>query len=186
MAKVKTTKRQPKKAAANAKKAAAKDVRVKNAKELLEVFDSTAEKLVHQRRGKTFNKKTRETIVSYGPWLASVTMLVILPELLVFAKTGTVFGLVSFFDIVLFNQQSWVLLVIMFVNAMLLADSLSDIFAKKRRGWSRVYAAHIITAAYIVIHLISNITAPAAPLISLACLGFLLFVLYDVRSYYKK
>lgn len=184
MAKAKTTKRQPKKAAAE--KPAVKNVRVKSAKDIVKELDTGMEKLVHTKSGKNLSKKTQKAIVSYGPWLTALTLLVLLPELLVFAKTGEIFGIVGFFDSVLFNQQSWVLLVVIFINAMLLADALSDVFAKKARGWSRVYAAHIITALYIISHLVRNITEPAAPVISLGFLAVLFFVLYDIRPYYTK
>lgn len=184
MAKAKSTKRQPK--VHSSEKTVVKTVRVKNAKDLVKEFDKNAEKILYKRSGKKLGQQTQKTIVSYGPWLTAILLLIGFPELLVFAKTGEIFGITGFFDTVLFNQQSWVLLVIIFLNAMLLADGLSDVFAKKQRGWVRVYIAHVITTGYIFIHLLRDLSQPAAPIISLAILGLLFFVLYDIRPYYTK
>ena len=160
MAKAKSTKRQPK--VHSSEKTVVKTVRVKNAKDLVKEFDKNAEKILYKRSGKKLGQQTQKTIVSYGPWLTAILLLIGFPELLVFAKTGEIFGITGFFDTVLFNQQSWVLLVIIFLNAMLLADG------------------------YIFIHLLRDLSQPAAPIISLAILGLLFFVLYDIRPYYTK
>lgn len=177
----KARKRQPKKVA---EKPVTKNIRVKSAKDVVKELDVTAEKLVHVRTGKTFSKKTQKNIVSYGPWLTAATVFIVIPELLVFAKTGQIFGIAGFFNLILFNQQAWVLMVVLFINAMLLADGLSDVFAKKQRGWNRVYVTYVISALYCVLQLLQNITTPAAPIISLAILVLMLFALYDIRPYY--
>jgi len=179
----KTAKRQPKKAVESP---VVKNVRVKSAKDVVVEFDVAAEKLIHGRVGKRLSKKSQKNIVSYGPWLTAVTVFIALPELLVFAKTGRIFGIYGFFSEILFNQQSWLLMIVIFINAMLLADGLSDIFAKKQRGWNRVYGILAISTLYCVLQLLQSLTTPAASIISIVALSTMLFGLYEVRPYYTK
>lgn len=179
----KATKRQPKK---SAEPKVAKNVRVKTAKDMVQELDTITQKVIHKNTGKSFSKKTQKTIVSYGPWLTALIVFVGVPELLVFAKTGETFGLSGLFDMILFNQQAWLLMIIILANFMLLADGLSDVFNKKKRGWNRVYAVLIISALYCIMQLLKNLTAPAAPIISIGLIAILLFTIYDVRPYYTK
>lgn len=171
-----------------AKKAAPKStasVQVKNAADVVRAFNAGVEYLFYTKVGKKIAKSTQTSLVAYGPWIMAALLLVVLPELLIFAKEARLVGFSGFFTAIFFNQASWVLMVIVFTNCILLADGLSDVFAKKRRGWDRLYLALLINGGYVLSQLAQNITRPAAPIISLAAIAFCLYGALDVRKYYK-
>ena len=169
----------------NPRKSTSLDVRVKNGSEVIAAFNKGVELVFHTKVNRRFSKGTRNTLVAYGPWIMSVLLLFVLPELLVFAKEGRLVGLSGFFTVIFFNQASWVVMSVVLTNCLLLADGLSDVFAKKRRGWDRLYVALLVNGIYVLTQLAQNPTQFAAPTISLAAIGFFLFATLDVRTYYK-
>lgn len=166
-------------------KAKTKNVKVKKGSEVLSAISRNFAHNIHGRYSLGFSDKTREKLVAYGPWLAILLTAAITPELLIFAKSGTFINFSGFFSDILFNQQSWMILVILFVNIILLVDGLSHLFNKEKKGWDRVYQATLISGAYVLWQLLSNISQPAAPLLSLLAIVFILFSLLDIKSYYK-
>jgi hypothetical protein len=160
-------------------------VKVKTFPELLKNIDSKLHYYVHDRFNASLSKKTQQKIVAYGPWLSAVLVLIILPELIMFAKTGSLLTFTGFFDSIFFNQQSWVVMLVFLANILLLVDGLSQIFEKKLRGWQRIYQATLLSGIYILWQLLDQITNPAAPLVSLLSIGLILFTLFNIRSYYK-
>lgn len=160
-------------------------VQVKNASDVVKAFNKAVDYIFHSRVSKKLSKKTQTNLVAYGPWIMSALLLIILPELLIFAKDGQLVGISGFLTAIFFNQNSWVLMVIVFANCLLLADGLSDVFAKKRRGWDRFYIALLINGGYVISQLFQNISEPAAPVISLLSIAICLFVALDIRKYYK-
>lgn len=170
---------------AKTSKNTSKEVPVKSGAEVVAAFNKGVELVFHAKVNRRFSKNTRDTLVAYGPWLMSALLLVILPELLVFAKEGRLVGPSGFFTVIFFNQESWILMSVVLANCLLLADGLSDVFAKKQRGWQRLYIALLINGGYVIAHLLQNPTQFAAPALSLAAIGFFLFATLDIRTYYK-
>lgn len=166
-------------------KSAAKAVKVKDSRDVVRSFNVLVEQNLHNRLGVKFSKTSQQKLVAYGPWLMVVLLVFVAPELMLFAKTNHLVGLTGFLERILFDQQSWVLLIIIFTNCLLLADGLSSVAAQKKRGWDRVYLALLINSGYILWQLGSNLAQPAAPLVSLLGLGFCLFTLLDIKRYYK-
>lgn len=160
-------------------------VRVRNAREVVDRINALIEYALCERISKKLSVKNQRRIVSYGPWIASLLLLFILPQLLIFAKDATFVGVSTFFTAIFFNQASWVLMLVVLANCLLLADGLSDIFTKKRRGWNRIYIAFLINLAYIFTQLTQNITQPAAPIISLGLTTFFLSIHFNIKKYYK-
>ncbi len=160
-------------------------VRVKHAHEVVESITRILSHNLHHRYNFRLSKNTQKKLVAYGPWLATFLIIVVIPELLIFAKTGSLVGLTSFFDTILFNQASWVVLVILFINILLLVDGISHLFEKERRGWLRIYQASLLAASYIVWQFFNQITHPAAPLVSLVGMLCILFSLLDIEEYYR-
>src|SRR5690606_31920007 len=140
---------------------------------------------VHARFQYTLPKATKSKLVAYGPWLASLYVVIVSPQLLNLAKSGTLLSPSGFFNDIFFNQAAWVVLVVMLINVLLLVDGLSDLFATKRRGWNKLHLTALTTAAYILWQLLSNLSEPAAPILSLLVVWLVLFTLYDVRDYYS-
>lgn len=182
MAKKPAAKKNQKKTSA-AKKAP--NVRVKRSGEVVATLQNFIAHNVHGRHNLSFSKQTQKQIVAYGPWLAGLIVLVILPELLALAKTGRLISLTGFFDTILFNQASWVILIILFVNTLLLVNGLSHIFNKAKYGWDRIYVAVLISGGYIAWQFLNNLEQPAGPILSLVSVFFILFTLFDIRKYYN-
>lgn len=166
-------------------KAKTKNVKVKKGSEVLSAISRNFAYNIHGRYSLGFSGKTREKLVAYGPWLAVILVIVVLPELLILAKSGTLIGFSGFFSDILFNQQSWVILIILFINIMLLVDGLSHLFQKEAKGWTRVYQATLLSGGYVLWQLLGNLSQPAAPLLGLLAIVFILFSLLDIKSYYK-
>lgn len=168
-----------------AKASASTTVEVKNYKDILSGFNNFIAKNIHDRYNVTFSQVTKLKLVAYGPWLAIVTLLVILPQLLVLANNGQVSSPVGFLEQTLFNRESWVLLIILLTNIILLVDGLAELFNKALKGWNRVYLALLVNGGYILYQLFTQLDQPAAPLLSLLGIGFCLFTVLDIKRYYK-
>lgn len=160
-------------------------VRVKKGSEVVTALHGFLSHNLHGRFNVSLSKKLQTTLVAYGPWLAIVLVLVVLPELLILAKNGTLLTVTGFFDTILFNQEAWVVLLVLLSGIMLLVDGIGDLFGKKSKGWQRIYAAVLINAGYILWQLFGNLAQPAAPLLSLIAVFAILFALLDIKQYYK-
>lgn len=166
-----------------AKKAGA--VEVKGFQDIIRLFNNLISKNLHERFGVRFSKSNQVKIVAYGPWLSIAVLLLLAPELLVLANNAMFISPIGFLEKILFNRDSWVLLIIMFINIISAVDALSELFDKTMRGWNRVYVALLINMGYVFYQLLTSLEQPAAPLLSLVVFGFCLFTLLDIRQYYK-
>ncbi len=61
-------------------------VRVKSANEVVGVVQKFLAHNLHGRYNFSFSKKTQKQLVAYGPWLSSLLVVAILPELLALAR----------------------------------------------------------------------------------------------------
>jgi hypothetical protein len=161
------------------------NVRVKPANEVVATVQRHIEYNLHSRYNLSFSKATQKKLVAYGPWLAIGLIVFIIPQLMALAKTGSLMTFSGFFNTVFFNQDSWVILLIIFTNILLLVDGVSKIFEKGIAGWTRVYQAMVISTGYIVWQLLSNISEPAAPILALLGAVLVLFALFDIKQYYR-
>lgn len=160
-------------------------VEVKNASQVMHGIDTFLSRNLHGRFNHQLSSDTQKKLVSYGPWLSTLLVVVLLPELMVFAKQGSLMNFSGFFNIIFFNQQSWVIMLVMLGNIVLLVDGISYLFEKKRRGWTRIYQISILSTVYILWQLFANIIAPAPALISLIAMFIITFTLLDVKKHYK-
>lgn len=147
-----------------------------------QVFNSLAEYVFYTSINKKLPKKTQKRIVEYGTWFAALALLFILPELLILAKESRLVGISGFFTAMLFNQASWVLMLVVLANCVLLVQSLGDVSSKKRKGWDKIYLAFLINFSYIIIQIGHN---TAASLLSLCIVSIGLFILFDIKKCYK-
>ncbi|MCA9309385.1 hypothetical protein KC973_03340 [Candidatus Saccharibacteria bacterium] len=160
------------------------NVQVKSNKEVFATIERYLAHNLHDRFSFTFSKQTRAKLVAYGPWLATASVVLVSPQLMNLAKNGSLMTISGFFNDIFFNQQSWVILVAILLNILLLVDGLNGLFHKTRRGWTKVYITALITTVYIMSQLVQNLSQPAAPILSLLVALGILFTLYDVRDYY--
>ena len=160
-------------------------IEVRNLSDVVAVFNRVVAKNIHGRYNARFSENTRKKIVAYGPWLSIALLLVVAPTLLVLANDGMLISPIGFLEKVLFNRDSWVLLILVFINVLSAVDALDELFKKTIRGWNRVYVALLINTGYVFYQLASNVYQPAAPLLSLISFIFCLFALLDVKEYYN-
>lgn len=140
---------------------------------------------LHGRYNRHLSKSSQKKLVAYGPWLALGTLIIAAPELMLLANNGRFVSPIGFLEKVLFNRESWVLLMVVFINIICFVDALSDLFEKTKRGWDRVYLALLVNLTYVLYQLATNLDQPAGPLLSTLAFVFLIFGLLDVREYYK-
>lgn len=160
-------------------------VKVKQSSDVLATISNFISYNAHDRYTFRLSKSVQTQLVAYGPWLAGLFVTIISPQLLNLAKNGNLMTISGFFNDIFFNQQSWVMLVILLLNTLFVVDGLSDLFAKKVRGWNRVYIASLITAFYTLWQLAGNLDQPAAPILATLGAGFIVFCLLDIRNYYS-
>jgi len=178
----KTNKRSSKKATT---KPRSSKVEVKNFSQVSASVNRLFEYNLHKRFNARISTKNQKKIVSYAPWLAVLLVIVILPELMVFAKDSTLMNISGFFSLIFFNQASWVIMLVLLANILLFVDGLSYLFEQKKRGWLRIYQATLLSGSYISYQLIANLSSPAAPILCLLAVGLIIFVLIDIKHYYK-
>ncbi|MFO0971712.1 MAG: hypothetical protein U0520_05205 [Candidatus Saccharimonadales bacterium] len=145
-----------KKAATKRRSRAARTIEVKQHTDIIRIIDALLVKNMHDRYTVRLSEKTREMLVAYGPWLAIGLLAVIAPELMVLAKSGRLISATGFLEKVLFNRESWVLLMVVFINIICFVDALSDLFEKTKRGWDRVYLAILVNLTYVLYQLATN------------------------------
>lgn len=160
-------------------------IKVKSAREVGQMIQRHIAYNLHGRHSLSLGKPLQRKLVSYGPWLSILLVLFIIPELFIFAKTGSLMHISNFLDTILFNRSSWVILIILLANLLLLVDGIGELFESKRKGWQRIYLACLLSLGYILWQLADNISQPAAPLLSAVSLLLIIFVLFDIESYYK-
>lgn len=163
-------------------KSRANNVRVKTGSEVAKLVQSKVEHLIHGQFKSGLSKSTQKKIVSYGPWAATLLVIIVLPELMVLAKDSALMGFNGFFSLIFFNQQSWVIMLVLLANILLLVDGLGYLFEKRSRGWQRIYQASLISTAYIAYQLFTN---TLAAILSLIVMFAILFVILDIKKYYK-
>ncbi len=160
-------------------------VEVKNHRDVMSTINSFIAKNIHDRYNVTFSEATKLKIVAYAPWLAILILLVISPELIVLANNGLLTSPMGFLEKVLFNRDSWVLLIILLVNIICLVDGFGELFSKSIKGWNRIYFAQLVNSGYVIYQLFTQLDQPAAPLLSIICFSLILFTTLDVRRFYK-
>jgi hypothetical protein len=164
---------------------ASKAVEVKKTDDVVKAVNDFIFKSFHDRYNFSLSTNVKESLVAYGPWIAAALLLLFAPEMLVLAKTAQFISFSGFLEQILFSKDSWVILVVVFINCLAVADSLSYLFKKSKRGWNAVYGALLVNLIYVVYQLFSNLDHPAAPILSVIGLGACIFTLLDIRTYYK-
>ena len=160
-------------------------VSVKKGNEVLVSAQNFLTRNLHDRFNISLSKRIQTQLVAFGPWLSIALVLVILPELLVFAKNGMLITFSGFFETIVFNQEAWVVLLVILSGLMLLVDGIGDLFNKKLRGWQRIYLATLINTGYILWQLPGNMDNLAAPILSLLVAFIIIFAQLDIKKYYK-
>lgn len=148
-------------------------------------FEPAAPKVVFEQQLETYfidkapfqiPASTKEAIVKYVPWINLVFMVLLLPVVLAVLGLGALFTPISFLGGIGGGFAYILTLVFTIAILVLRALALPGLFNRKRSGWVFSYYGDLI-------NIILNI-------LSFSIIGLLfdvvfLFVLFQVRSYYK-
>ena len=148
-------------------------------------FEPVAPKVVFEQQLETYfiekapfqiPVSTKEAIVKYVPWINLVFMFLLLPVILAVLGLGALFTPVSFLG-GLGGGLTYILTLVFTIGILVLrALALPGLFNRKRSGWVFSYYGDLIN---IVLNILSF------SIIGLRFYVVFLFVLFQVRSYYK-
>jgi hypothetical protein len=140
------------------------------------VFESQLETYLIDKAPFQIPAPTKEAIVKYVPWINLVFMILLLPAVLAVLGLGALFTPFSFLGG--FGGGFAYIFTLLFTIAILVlrALALPGLFNRKRSGWVFSYYGDLIN---ILLNIISF------SIIGLLFDVLFLFVLFQIRSYYK-
>ncbi len=118
----------------------------------------------------------KEAIVKYVPWINLILMILLFPVILAVLGLGTILMPASFLGGVGTGFIYIVTMIVTGITLVLRAIALPGLFGRKRSGWVYTYYADMLNA---LLNLISF------SIMGLIFSVLFLFVLFQVRSYYK-
>lgn len=169
-----------------AKKSTSSNIQTKTWQEVVHSIDLVIRNVIHDNYSVSLSKVTQRRLVAYGPWLAVAFWILAIPQLLALTTTGGFLSLNMILETMVFSRESWVLLLLFFVSSVGIASAITDLSMQKVRGWNRMYAVVLLNSAYVAYQLLFGGNQAAGSLLGLAALAATLFVLLDIRRYYKK
>jgi hypothetical protein len=116
----------------------------------------------------------KEWIVKYGPWIAIVLLILLLPPILLLLGLGA--ALTPFGGVYYATNYSYIAIVTL-IQAGLTVAALPGLFARKMSGWTLLFYSRIL--AIVTTLLLGNVVA--------ALLGGLigLYILFQIRPLYE-
>lgn len=160
-------------------------IETKTWREVIHTIDVFIRDIIHDRHSVSLSKTSQRRVVAYGPWLAVAFWLIAIPQLLALTNTGGFLSLDTLLETMVFSRESWTILLLFFVTSVGVASAITDLSMQKLRGWNHIYAVTLLNASYVLYQLLFNTHQAAGSLLGLAALGAALFVILDVRKYYK-
>lgn len=118
----------------------------------------------------------KEAIVKYVPWVNLILMIILFPVVLGALGLGALFAPASFLGGVGSGFMYIITLIFSMASLILSAMALPGLFKRKRSGWVYTYYADLLQ---VVLNILSF------SIIGLLFNLIFLFVLFQVRSYYK-
>lgn len=119
----------------------------------------------------------KEAIVKFGPWVMLVMIIMTLPLILTLFGIGTVLAPFSYLGGVNTGMSYIISMCLIVVSLVLEAIALPGLFKKEKRSWNLVYYATLVSAVQSAVSM--NIIG------LLLGTGISLYILFQVRSYYK-
>lgn len=128
----------------------------------------------------------KDVIVKLIPWLNLVLLILLLPALLVIFSLGTAIGVLTPTVGVTIGPLYYLALLVLLVQAVMMAIALPGLFKGLRSGWQLIYYATLISIAYAVVDWIARPATVGGFLWSLITSGISLYILFQVRDHYKR
>lgn len=127
----------------------------------------------------------REVIVKLIPWLNLILLILLLPALLVIFSLGSAIGVLAPSVGVAVGPLYYLALLVLLAQAVMMAIALPGLFKRKRTAWLLIYYATLISAVYALVDWIARPIAVFGFIWSLVATAISLYILFQVRSYYK-
>ncbi len=121
-------------------------------------------------------QNVKEAIVKYVPWVNLVLMVLLFPVVLAVLGLGTILLPASFLGGIDSGFIYTITMIVTGITLILRAIALPGLFKRKRSGWVYTYYADMLNALLNII---------SFSLMGLLFSVVFLFVLFQVRSYYK-
>lgn len=125
--------------------------------------------------------KSKEVIVKVAPWVTLIILVISLPALFaIFGLGSMVAGLAAYSGFV-FGARYYLGLIVLLVQLVLMAMSISGLMKREMKGWKLVYYGDLISAVYALFSAYSL----GSFIWSIICTAIGLYILFQVKSYYK-
>jgi hypothetical protein len=125
--------------------------------------------------------KAREVIVKIAPWVTLIVLIVSIPAVLVIFGIGSVATGLAAYSGVFWGGRYYLSLIVLIIELVLMAMSISGLIKRELRGWKLVYYGELVSVVYAIIsayslgNLISSLIG--------AAIG--LYVVFQIKSYYR-
>lgn len=122
----------------------------------------------------------KEFIVKVAPWVTLIILVISLPALMGLFGAGAIVSSYGYFG-ARFSSVYYISLIILLVQLVIMALSVSPLLKREMKGWKLVYYSNLISFVYSLfsVYNFGNI------IWALISLGIGMYILFQVRSYYK-
>lgn len=125
--------------------------------------------------------KAKEVIVQIAPWITLIILVVSLLAVLGLFGFGSMFvGTGAYFGI-RFGTRYYIGLIILLVQLIMMALSISPLLKRQIKGWKLVYYSNLISFIYALF----SAYALGSVIWALISLGIGMYIIFQVKSHYK-
>ncbi len=125
--------------------------------------------------------KAKEMIVKAAPWLMIIGLILMIPSILALFGLGTFFPGMGMMVGMHFGARYYSGMMIIVVQAVLMAMSISGLMNRKIQGWRYIYYSELLSIVYAVLFTYGIGSA----IWSLIGVFIGLYIIFQVKSYYK-
>lgn len=127
----------------------------------------------------------RDMISRFLPWLTLMLCFILAPLLLIGLGMGGFLGFITSFYELNTNAFYWLTIVLLIGQLVLMGMSIPKLLHEKRTGWNLLFIAALLGGLTVATNIFAQFVQPLlGTLVGFATLGFILYILFQVRSYY--
>ncbi len=127
----------------------------------------------------------REWIVKAAPWIDLILLILLLPAILAIFSLGSLVGVFAPAVGVAIGPLYYLALIVLLVQAVVMAVALPGLFKRKRSAWKLLFWATVVSIVYGLVGWVGTPTAVGSLLWSLISAVISLYVLFQVRDHYR-
>lgn len=161
-------------------------VSVRSFRELVVDAENFLARITHERISYSLSTKARKAIVQYGPWLSLVYLFVVVPATIGLAETNAFQSATAIWDVIFNRNVQFLSALLIGYLALFAIDGFPGLFKLRSKSWRYLEVLALFSAGNAIWNFFERLNEPAAPLLAFLLSWAALFILLDVRSYYKK